>query len=111
MTKASPTRRAKRTASKTTGKSNGSKKLTQQEQEQLATLDRGLAQQKITLANLELQIDALQREKKRQLNELRRGTEAFGDAAKAIAEAHGIDPESDTESWRLDLSQMSFEKN
>jgi hypothetical protein len=109
MTKASPRRRQKRATKKAATKKNGAGKvLTAEEKGQLTELDRGLAQKKIALANLELQIDALEREKKKQLNALRRDGEAFSDAAKTIAEAHGIDPESETESWRLDLKAMEF---
>ena len=113
MTKASPARRtkraAKRTAAKTAAKSNG-KSLTKEEQAQLVKMDRPLAQQKVQLANVELQIEDLKRQKRSMVNQLRRGIEAFNDAAKDMAEAHGIDPESSTEAWKLDLSKMAFEQ-
>ena len=111
MTKASPQRRAKRTAKKAPvkSKSNG-KSLTKDEQERLVQMDRTLAQQKVQLANVELQIADLERQKRGMINELRRGVEGFNDAAKEMAEAHGIDPESTTEAWKLDLSKMQFEK-
>lgn len=109
MTKASPTRRTKRMAKKTSAKSNG-KSLTKDEQERLVQMDRILAQQKVQLANIELQIDDLKRQKRGMVNQLRRGTEAFNDAAKEMAEAHGIDPESNTEAWKLDLNKMQFEQ-
>jgi hypothetical protein len=107
MTKASPARRSKRAAKKS---ANNGKTLNPQEQEQLVKMDRELAQQKIQLANIELRIADLERNKRSLLSDLRRGVEAFNDMAKEMAESHGIDPESTTESWRLDLQKMSFEK-
>jgi hypothetical protein len=112
MTKASPQRRTKRIAkkaAKTPAKSNG-KSLTGEEKERLVQMDRILAQQKVQLANVELQMEDLKRQKRSMVNQLRRGIEAFNDAAKEIAEAHGIDPESSNEAWKLDLSKMQFEQ-
>ena len=113
MTKASPARRTKRVARKTaakgSAKSNG-KSLSKEEQERLVKMDRELAQGKVQLANIELQIDDLSRQKRKIANELRRGIDAFNDAAKDIAEAHGIDPESTNEAWKLDLTKMQFEQ-
>jgi tRNA uridine 5-carbamoylmethylation protein Kti12 len=109
MTKASPQRRAKRAAKKTASNSNG-KSLTKEEQDRVVQMDRGLAQRKVQLANIELQIEELKRQKRSIVNDLRRGVEAFNDAAKEIAEAHGIDPESTTEAWKLDLTKMQFEQ-
>jgi intergrase/recombinase len=111
MTKASPQRRAKRTAKKAPAKSKSNgKSLTQEEQQKLVQMDRNLAQQKVQLANVELQIEDLKRQKRNMVNQLRRGIEAFNDAAKDMAEAHGIDPESTTEAWKLDLTKMQFEQ-
>lgn len=115
MTKASPQRRTKRMAKKSStassgkSKSNG-KSLTQEEQAKIVQMDRSLAQKKVQLANIELQIADWERQKRTMVNELRRGMESFNDAAKEMAEAHGIDPDNVEESWKLDLSTMSFEK-
>jgi chromosome segregation ATPase len=107
-TQAKKTQAKKTQAKKTQAKPNGKKSLTSKEQETLIQLDKSLAQQKVQLANIELQIDELRQQKKRLIRELRRGRGVFTDAAKDMAEAHGIDTESETESWRLDLSTMAF---
>ena len=108
MTRASTARRAKRVAKKSTA-SNGAKKLNKDEAEKLIGMDRALAQRKISLANIEIEIERLSKQKRQILSEIRRGTEAFGDEAKSMAEAHGIDTDDESVKWKLDLTEMKFE--
>lgn len=96
-------------AAKRASSSASSMSLTESERQQVIDADRSIAQKKIAVANVEIQIFALEKEKKKLLNELRLETEAFGESVKALAEEHGIDVEGGA-SWRLDLQEMSFQQ-
>ena len=111
MTKASAKRVAKRVAKKVNGKSNGASpfKLTAAEKQQLQGFQSDLNGKKLQLANVDVQLDDLEKQRKQLIRDISNGNTGFTEFVEAAAKERDID--IDNEPWRLKLDTMTFERS
>jgi hypothetical protein len=114
MTKASTARIKKRVAKKATNgtaKRNGASpyKLTAAEKQQLEGFQSDLNGKKLQLANIDVQLDDLDKQRKQLIRDISNGNTGFTQFVEAAAKERDID--IDNEPWRLKLDTMTFERS
>jgi hypothetical protein len=80
--------------------------LTESDRQSINDVNAQLNQLKISLANVDLQRDQLDKTRAEIIAAITKKDAELQNAAKVIARSHGIDPE--TKKWQIDLSRMAL---